>query len=366
MNINKITLNEVTIPLRNPFSTHLGELRERSVIIVAVEDKEGMTGYGEIPVFSTPFYTPETLGTAWHILKDIFLPSIQYASITHPSDLVEASSFIKGHQMAKSGIEGALWDLYARQHNRTLAAMIGGTRRIVKAGAVLSLSSNLVSEVAHLLDKGYERFKLKVEKGREEEIISSVREAYPDIPLMIDANGMYTFDDLDVLKRLDQYNLQMIEQPFRAGDYYMHQQLQQMVNTPLCLDESINSFQDVVQAVSMESCRVVNIKISRVGGLTEAVRIHDYCQAYNIPVWCGGMVETGVSKAHNLALASLSNFTIPGDLSHSTRYLEEDIIQPYVEVNDGQVEIPSDPGIGFSVDEERLARLSKRSWAHHI
>ncbi|MFG6148201.1 o-succinylbenzoate synthase [Halobacillus sp. B23F22_1] len=366
MNISKINLNEITIPLKTPFQTNSGKLSERSVIIISIEDTNGMIGYGEVTAFSLPFYTSETIQTAWHVLKDIVIPSLNFEEMPHPSDFSEGVSFIKGNQMAKAGIEAALWDLHAKQLNISLSKLIGGVRKNVKAGAVLSLTSQLSTDVPLLLESGYERFKLKVEKGKEEEIISHVRERYPDLPLMIDANGMYNAEDIPGLKRLDQYNLEMIEQPFRTGDFYLHQQLQHQVTTPICLDESIQSFQDAVQAIAMDCCRTINIKISRVGGLTEAIHIHDLCKKHQIPVWCGGMVETGISKAHNIALASLSNFTIPGDLSHSTRYLEEDIIQPYIKVKEGSIEVPEASGIGYEVDKAALARLTNKYWHFHV
>ncbi|MCP3028303.1 o-succinylbenzoate synthase [Halobacillus sp. A5] len=366
MEINKIKLYEVTIPLKLPFQTHSGKLTNRTVIIVAAEDAEGRIGYGEVTAFSLPFYTSETIHTAWHIIKDICLPYIDFKKLSHPADFPAASEFIRGHQMAKAGVEGALWDLYSKQLNVSLSTLIGGRRKTVKAGAVLSLSSDLVSEVEQLLEMGYERFKLKIDKGREEQTISKVRDFYPELPIMIDANGMYVAEDLPTLKRLDKYGLIMIEQPFRAGDFYTHQQLQQEMQTPICLDESIASFQDTVQALAMGSCRTVNIKISRVGGLTEAVRIHDYCKEYNIPVWCGGMVETGISKAHNLALASMSNFTIPGDISHSTRYLEQDIISPYLEVIEGKVTVPVEAGIGVNVDNKALKTFTTHFYQYRV
>ncbi|GGF32940.1 o-succinylbenzoate synthase [Halobacillus andaensis] len=366
MNISKLTLNEITIPLKAPFQTHSGKLSDRSVIIISIEDTNGIIGYGEVTAFSIPFYTSETIHTAWHILKDICIPSLNFEKMTHPSEFSKDISFIKGNQMAKAGVEGALWDLYAKQLNLSLSKMIGGVQKNVKAGAVLSLTSHLSTDVAQLQESGYERFKLKVEKGKEEETISYVRDRYPDLPLMIDANGMYNAEDIPRLKRLEQYDLEMIEQPFRTGDFYLHQQLQQEVTTPICLDESIQSYQDAVQAIAMDCCRSINIKISRVGGLTEAIRIHDYCKEHQIPVWCGGMVETGVSKAHNVALASLSNFTIPGDLSHSTRYLEEDIIQPYIKVKQGRIEVPKEAGIGYEVNRAAVARLTNRQWNFYV
>ncbi|WP_082233534.1 o-succinylbenzoate synthase [Halobacillus massiliensis] len=361
MNIKEVRLIEIDLPLKKPFTTSQGTLRNRPVIIVEVKDDCGLTGYGEVTAFPTPFYTAETTQTAWHILTDFLLPSVKH--LDHPEQFHQSVSTIKGHQMAKTGVEGALWDLYARQQKISLSELIGGVRTEVKAGAVISLGSRTAVEIDGLLAEGYSRFKLKVEKGKEREKIMAVRKTHPDLPLMIDANGMYGEEEVEHLISLDDLGLLMIEQPFPAGDFYLHHKAQKRMSTPLCLDESIESCADAKQAIALESCQVINIKISRVGGLSEAIKIHDLCQAHGIPVWCGGMVESGVSKAHNLALASLPNFRFPGDLSGSQRYFEQDIIEPYLEVNRGCLSVPTEEGIGVSVNENILHRLETRKYS---
>ncbi|UOQ94202.1 o-succinylbenzoate synthase [Halobacillus shinanisalinarum] len=362
MDISTIHLRKVSLPLRNPFKTHQGELHQRSVIIVVAKDCQGLQGYGEVTAFPSPFYTAETLETAWHMLIDIIFPIIKDEPLHHPSDFIEMTAFIQGNQMAKAGMEGALWDLYAKQNQVSLGELIGGIHSSVKAGAVLSLSHSLEKDINHLKHSGYERYKLKVEKGREKEMIEQAQAIDPGLAIMIDANGMYTEQNLDHLFSLDQLGLLMIEQPFQAGDFYLHKQAQKQMDTPLCLDESIMSLHDAKQAIKLESCRVINIKISRVGGLMTATNIHDFCQEHGIPVWCGGMVETGISKAHNIALSSLPNFTIPGDLSSSDRYFNKDLLLKPIKVENGKIDVPNGHGIGVEVDESFLEKMTYQSY----
>ncbi len=362
MDIRTIVFRKISLPLRSPFQTHQGELYERSVIIIEVSDDQGLKGYGEVSAFPSPFYTAETVETAWHMLRDIILPRLNARHIQHPADFVRMTSFIQGNQMVKSGLEGALWDLYAKQNRVSLAKLIGGTRDFVKAGAVLSLSDTITKDINRLKQSGYERYKLKVEKGKERDKIKQVQTVDPDLAIMIDANGMYRESDLDHLTALDDLGLLMIEQPFEPGDFYLHRKAQQQMNTPICLDESIMSLHDARQAVELGSCQIVNIKISRVGGMTAALNIHDYCQNNGLPVWCGGMVETGIAKAHNLALASLPNFTIPGDLSSSDRYFYKDVLKEPIEVNDGKIKVPTGKGIGVNVDSSYLEKVTLQSY----
>ncbi|WP_079526842.1 o-succinylbenzoate synthase [Halobacillus hunanensis] len=362
MDIQRIVLRRISLPLRSPFQTHQGELHERSVIIVEVSDHQGLKGYGEVSAFSTPFYTAETIETAWHMLRDIILPHLNTRDIQHPADFVRMTSFIQGNQMVKAGLEGAIWDLYAKQNKVSLAELIGGTRAYVKAGAVLSLSDCTKNDINRLKQSGYERYKLKVEKGKERDKINQVQTIDPDLAIMIDANGMYREEDIDHLTALDDLGLLMIEQPFEPGDFYLHRQAQQQMSTPICLDESIMSLHDARQAIELGSCQIVNIKISRVGGMTAALNIHDYCQNNGVPVWCGGMVETGIAKAHNLALASLPNFTIPGDLSSSDRYFYKDVLKEPIEVIDGKIRVPTENGIGVNVDDSYLEKATSQSY----
>ncbi|MCA0984476.1 o-succinylbenzoate synthase [Halobacillus yeomjeoni] len=365
MRISHVHLRKIILPLRAPFQTHQGSVTVRELIIVEAEDDDGLKGYGEVTAFSAPFYTSETISTAWHMLVDVLIPQMKEMSIHHPSDFEKNVRWVQGNPMAKAGLEGALWDLYSKQQNISLREVLGGTRGYVKAGAVLSLSDHLEEDIKSLQKSGYQRFKLKVERGKENQVIEEVQKTAPDLPIMIDANGQYTSVDIPHLLSLDRYGLMMIEQPFSSGDFYLHSLLQKQSKTPVCLDESIMSYHDAVQAIQFNSCKIINIKISRVGGLSAAKQIHDYCTSHGVEVWCGGMVESGISKAHNLALASLENFTIPGDLSGSTRYFERDIIKPGIEVVKGQIEVPEGPGIGVEVDTSYLEdvtieKVSKR------
>lgn len=366
MEIDHFSFKQVELALKAPFRTHQGTVTTRKLIIVEVVDRQGVKGYGEVTAFETPFYTSETLTTAWHVIKDVILPVIDWETIDHPSTFAEKASFVQGHPMAKAGIEGALWDLYSKNLGKSLSEIIGGERQRVKAGAVLSLGDSLDEDISRLKSEGYERFKLKVEKGEEFAAVQFVQQLDGGLPIMIDANGQYSEADMNHLVSMDPLGLIMIEQPFSAGDFYLHQQLQHQISTPLCLDESIMSVHDAIQAIQLSSCQVINIKISRVGGLTAARAIHDYCLTHHVPVWCGGMVESGISKAHNLALASLPNFSIPGDLSSSTRYFERDIITPGIKLENGSIEVPTNPGIGVEVDEEFLHDVTTRTYVFSI
>ncbi|TGB02159.1 o-succinylbenzoate synthase [Halobacillus salinus] len=366
MNVEQIQMQEVELALKVPFRTHQGTVHSRKLIIVKAIDREGRVGYGEVTAFETPFYTAETNDTAWYLIKEILLPSLDLPSILHPEDFANAVSSIQGHPMAKAGVEGALWDLFAKQSGKSLKNLIGGTRETVKAGAVLSLSSSLEQDIKQLKQEGYQRFKLKVKKGEERELIEAVQAIDPELPIMIDANGQYTEADIEHVQSLDDANLLMIEQPFRAGDFYLHRSLQAKMVTPICLDESIMSAEDAIQAIRLKSGSIINIKISRVGGLSAALRIHDYCKQHNVPVWCGGMVESGISKAHNIALASLEQFTIPGDLSGSSRYFEKDLVSPLLEVVNGEMIVPQGDGIGVNVDEEYMEKQTIRSFTFEV
>ncbi|WP_026578291.1 o-succinylbenzoate synthase [Bacillus sp. SB49] len=362
MKVEAVRIRTIELPLKKPFITHQASFDRRKLLIVEAEDPEGRIGYGEVTAFESPFYTSETIVTAFHVLKEFLIPLLFGLEEQTPAAFAEGVRPIQGHPMAKAGLEGALWDLYGKKENKSLKKLLGGIRESVKAGAVLSLTDNLREEVEALKLEGYERYKLKVRKGCEKETIEALRKIAPDLPVMIDANGQYGPDDFHRLQEMDEYGLMMIEQPFQPADFFYHKELQATMRTPLCLDESIMSFHDAVQGVELESCRIVNVKISRVGGLTEAKAIHDFCERRGVPVWCGGMVESGVSKAHNLALATLPNFTIPGDLSSSTRYFERDIVQPPIIMDRGEIRVPEGPGIGIDVDREYLEFVTNHSY----
>ncbi|MCD5325100.1 MULTISPECIES: o-succinylbenzoate synthase [Pontibacillus] len=367
MNLASVKLYRYTMELVTPFTTHAGTVKEREGILVEAMDADGCSGWGEGVAFSTPFYTAETVETCWVMLRDHFLPVLEEGKVQHPSELPELLKKEKGHQMAKAALEGALWDLYAKQNNQSFPSLIGGTQPSIPVGVVISLSENLNELVPLYESLGYKRIKVKVRKGHEREDIEAVKGLSSDLSIMFDGNGAYEEEDLDHLASLDDLGLLMIEQPFAAGDFYLHRELQGRMNTPICLDESIESYHDAYQAIQFGSCKTINIKISRVGGLTEAMKIYNLCESSGVDAWCGGMLETGISRAHNLAFASLPGMTIPGDLSASKRYWHEDVIIPEVELQNGQVEVPHDKaGIGFEINQRRIEQITEHTFTYHF
>jgi o-succinylbenzoate synthase len=365
MKIFSVELYVIQIPLKEPFLTHLGAVKVREGIIIKITDTDGVCGYGEGVAFSTPWYTEETVKTSLHMLTDFLIPLLQKNPIDHPEDASQLFSSIRRNNMAKAAIETALWDLFAKSHLQPLAKILGGTRSQVASGVVVAADSTAkaLQQIEQYLTDGYQRIKVKINPKLDYSFLSEIRRYYPSLPIMADANSAYTLKDIGRIKALDDFNLLMIEQPLGYDDILEHALLQKEINTPICLDESINSFDDARKAVEFGSCQVVNIKAGRVGGLYEAKRIHDYCYEKGIPVWCGGMIEFGISRAHNIALASLPGFSIPGDISASNRFWEEDIINPEVIVENGFITVPAGPGIGFELNDKRLEEimLSKES-----
>ena len=259
--------------------------------------------------------------------------------------------------MAKAAIEGAIWDLYAKKNNVSLASAIGGTKQVIEVGVSIGIKDSteeLLQTVSNAVEEGYKRVKIKIEPGRDVEPLSAVRERFPTVQMMADANSAYTLDDVETLKKLDDLNLTMIEQPLAHDDIIDHAKLQAEIKTPICLDESIHSLDDTKKAIELGSCKVINLKIGRVGGITESLKIHDYCHEHHIPIWCGGMLETGIGRAHNIAITTLPNFRLPGDTASSSRYWHKDIIDPEVKVEDGLIHVPQAAGIGFNINEEEL------------
>lgn len=362
MNIVKATLHITEMPLVTPFAASYGTYTKRESIVIELEDEDGRTGFGEVVTFSEPWYTEETVKTALHMLEDFLLPALFGQEIHHPSDLIRIFSHIKRNRMAKAGAEGAVWDLYAQRQKKSLAAVLGGSQEEIEVGVVIGLDTtvNMLRRIESYKAEGYKRFKVKIKPENDYKLLSEIRKEFPHIPLMADANSAYTPLDIGKLKQLDEFQLMMIEQPLADDDFLDHAMLQKQMETPICLDESIHSLEDVRVAITLGSCRVVNIKPGRVGGLTESIRIHDYCQEHGIPVWCGGMVEMGISRAQNVALASLANFTIPGDISASNRHWEQDIILPEVTLQNGRVIVPKGTGLGYNVNRERLKHITKR------
>ncbi|WP_042460789.1 o-succinylbenzoate synthase [Neobacillus dielmonensis] len=356
MNIKSIELFVIKMPLKQPFITHLGEVSEREGIIIKALDKDGIAGYGEGVAFSSPWYTEETVATSLHMLSDFLIPLLQKRPISHPEQASKLFHSVRRNNMAKAAIETALWDLYAKQHAEPLARTIGGTAKMIPSGVVVAAQSmtKAQEQIEQYLADGYKRIKVKINPDMDYPFLSEIRRRYPNLPIMADANSAYTLKDVDRLKALDELDLLMIEQPLAHDDLIEHAILQKQIKTPVCLDESIVSFEDARKAIEYGSCKIINIKIGRVGGINEAKRIHDYCLERGIPVWCGGMIEFGISRAHNIALASMPGFTIPGDISASNRFWNEDIISPEVTVENGLIAVPQSPGIGYELNDKRL------------
>ncbi|TXL64533.1 o-succinylbenzoate synthase [Cerasibacillus terrae] len=355
--IQKIILHRLHMRLNNPFTTSFGTMQDKDFFIIEVIDQDGHQGFGESAAFSAPWYTEETVETTLHMLRDFLIPLIQKHDFKHPQELTKIFQAVKRNNMAKAAIEGALWDLYAKQQNISLAKALGGEKETIDVGISIGIQPSiqkLLQSIDNALQQGFKRIKLKIKPDQDIELLKEVRTEFPTTPIMADANSAYTLDDINLLRELDQFNLMMIEQPLAHDDIVDHAKLQQHIQTPICLDESIHSFQDVKKAIELGSCQIINVKSSRVGGLTESVRIHDYCKEHHIPIWCGGMLEAGIGRAHNIALTSLANFTLPGDTAGSSHYWQRDIIQPEVTVENGTIQVPTKPGIGYEIDREAL------------
>lgn len=361
MKIERIELFLLKLPYVHFFETSLGREEDREFIVVKVF-AEGIFGYGEVVADKRPSYSYETTWTAWHVLSDYLIPLIFKKSILNPQDFYGEAKAFRGHPMAKAGLELALWDLRAKQANLPLWRLYKGVREEIPSGVSVGIQGSvteLLERIQDFLQLGYQRVKLKIKPGWDIEVLREVRKQFPRIKLQADANGAYTLEDKKTLKRLDEFDLAMLEQPFPPYDLWDHSQLQKELKTPVCLDESILSMESARKAHEMGSCRIINIKVGRVGGIAEAVKIHDFCEEKAIPVWCGGMLESGIGRVHNLHLATLPNFKFPNDLSASRRYYAEDLIEPPVELTKkGTIKVPDAPGIGVSVQEERINKVT--------
>jgi o-succinylbenzoate synthase len=360
--VDGVEIRLVRLPLIEPFETSFGKIDSRLIFLICLS-AGGLKGWGEVVASEQPLYSYETVGTAFHVIKDFLAPAVLDEPIDGLPDLARRFARFRGHNMAKAGLELAFMDLQAQFNKKSLSALIGGERKRVAVGVSLGIQPvlpQLLTRVEKYLDLGYQRIKLKIKPGWDLNVVSEVRRIYPDILLSVDANSAYTLADVDHLRRLDDFDLLMIEQPLQSDDIVDHAELQQHLQTSLCLDESITGQRQAKAALELESCRIINIKIGRVGGYSEALAIHDLCAARNIPVWCGGMLESGIGRAHNIALATLHRFTLPGDISASARYFERDLISPEVTVAaDGTVTVPETIGLGFAVDSFYLERQTE-------
>ena len=363
MRLNKITLREIHLPLIAPFETSFGQTSLRRILLIEAE-AQGVSGWGESTAGEDPYYSYETLETAWHIIRDYIWPLLKGREIASASEVWDLLARIRGHNMAKGGVETALWDAEAKQKNIPLAKLLGSTRDEISCGVSIGIQPDietLLAKVEKELIAGYQRIKIKIKPGWDIEPTRALRERFPRIRLMVDANSAYRLEDAALLKQLDAFYLIMIEQPLGYDDIYSHAQLQRQLETPICLDECIHDIEHARAAIEIGACRIINIKLGRVGGYTPARRIHDLCRARQIPVWCGGMLESGIGRAHNIALSTLENFSLPGDVTASRRYWEEDIIEPEVTVTrQGTIRVPSGPGIGFEPRREAIERRTVR------
>lgn len=357
MKITDITIHHLRMTMKNPFTTSFGSLQDKEFLLLEAKDEDGTIGWGESVAFETPWYNEETLKTNWHMLEDFLIPLILNKEIKHPDEVSQIFAPIRKNNMAKSTIEGAVWDIYAQQTNQSLAEALGGTRDKIEAGISIGIQNSL-EELVDIVDRslkdGYKRIKVKIKPGWDVDVMRALREEFPDAAIMADANSAYRLEDSALLKQLDAFDLMMIEQPLASDDIIDHAQLQKELKTPICLDESIHSLEDARKAIELGSTEIINIKIGRVGGLTEAKKIHDYCEAQGVPVWCGGMLESGIGRAHNIALTTLPNFILPGDTSGSNRYWKKDIILPEVVAADGYIDVPQTAGIGYEIDRKTV------------
>ncbi|MEK3763878.1 o-succinylbenzoate synthase [Solibacillus sp. FSL K6-4121] len=369
MKLVEVTMHELVMKMKTPFTTSLGSMQDKRFLVVEAKDESGVVGWGEGVAFEEPSYTEETFKTMRHILEDFLIPTLLGAELKHPDDVFEMFRSIRRNNMAKAAIEGAVWDIYAQLMNQPLANVIGGSQDKIEVGISIGLQptdEQLIKTIQHYLDEGYKRIKVKIKPGKDIELLHTIRQAFPNIPLMADANSAYTLEDMESLKKLDKFNLMMIEQPLAHDDLIDHALLQKQIKTPICLDESITSLEDTRKAILLGSCGVINIKIARVGGISEAKRIHDYCMEHHIPVWCGGMLEAGIGRAQNVALTSLANFIMPGDTAASSRYWYEDIISPEVTVENGYIKVPQKNGIGYEVNRAILQKYSVNKTTYRI
>jgi o-succinylbenzoate synthase len=363
MKIERIEIREIQMPLVHFFETSFGRTTTRRIVLVRV-DADGLTGWGEVTAGEAPFYSHETPDTAWHILRDFLIPWTLGQDWAAPGDVAARFHPIRGHNMAKAALENALWDIAAQQQNLPLAKLVGGTMEEIPCGVSIGIQNSipeLLEKIEREIASGYQRIKVKVKPGWDLNVLEAIRSQFPGILLMADANSAYSLADIAHLKEFDRFYLMMIEQPLGWDDLVDHAKLQREISTPICLDESIHSAGDARKALQIGAGKIINIKLGRVGGFTAARQVHDLCRARNVPVWCGGMLESGIGRAHNIAMSTLPGFTLPGDVSASRRYWAEDIIEPEVTVSaQGTIRVPDLAGLGFTPRLDRIEKLTVR------
>jgi O-succinylbenzoate synthase len=362
--IERLELRLLKLPLVHFFETSFGRIDDKHFIIVRV-DGDGATGYGECVAEQDPYYSAETNETCWHIIADFIAPRVLGAAFEHPREIFPALKAIRGHNMAKAAVEMAAWDLYAKQRGEPLSRVLGGTRDRIASGVSIGIQrslDDLAAKVERELAAGYRRIKIKIKPGWDLDAVRTVRSRFGGIPLMVDANAAYSLADADRLAELDPFDLMMIEQPLDYDDVADHAALQRRLKTPICLDESIKTVSVAREAIASGACRIINIKPGRLGGFAESIRLHDLCASHGIPVWHGGMLESGIGRAANIHLSTLPNFTLPGDVAASKRYFDPDLIEPPIEVaRDGTIGVPTGPGLGVMICEDRVDRATLKS-----
>ncbi len=371
LKLERLELREIELPLKSPFETSFGRTTRRRILILRAFDKDGASGYGECVAAENPFFNHETIDTAWLITTRHVAPLLAAAGVGSAAEVSQALGPIRENRMAKAGVEAAIWDLEAKIAQTPLWRHINGTRGEIICGVSIGLQSSdeaLLDKVSREVESGYQRIKIKIKPGNDIQLVEAIRKQFPDITLSVDANSAYELEtDTPMLKRLDDYNLLMIEQPLAPGDLVDHSKLQRELRTPICLDESIVCLANARHAHELGACRIINIKLGRVGGYNEARAIQSFAQDHGLPVWCGGMLEAGIGRAHNIALSTLPGFTLPGDVSASERYWEEDIIKPPVTVSrEGTIKAPTGHGIGYEVNEARIEALTVRRETVHL
>ena len=363
MNIDAIFLRELNLPLVRPFQTSFGTTKDRRVILAEIHS-EGLIGWGECTAGEHPHFSEESVDSCWNVIVDELGPMLAASTPENGGQCPRIFGLVRGNRMAKATLENAVWDLEAQREGISLSRLLGGVRETIPCGVSIGIQSSipeLLDVIGREVAAGYQRIKLKCKPGWDVEVFERVRDIFPDITLSCDANSAYRLKDEDHLATFDQFDLLMVEQPLWYDDFYYHSMLQKRLNTPICLDESIRNRRDALAAIEMESCRIINIKLGRVGGFSEAIAVHNAAYERGIPVWCGGMLEAGIGRSHNIALSTLENYSLPGDVSASKRYWAEDIIEPEVTVSStGEIAISDAPGRGYEVRTDLVERLTVR------
>ena len=363
MNIDAIFLRELNLPLVRPFQTSFGTTKDRRVILAEIHS-EGLIGWGECTAGEHPHFSEESVDSCWNVIVDELGPMLAASTVENGGQCPRIFGLVRGNRMAKATLENAVWDLEAQRKGISLSQLLGGVRETIPCGVSIGIQSSipeLLDVIGREVAAGYQRIKLKCKPGWDVNVFERVRDVFPDITLSCDANSAYRLKDEDHLATFDQFDLLMVEQPLWYDDFYYHSMLQKRLNTPICLDESIRNRRDALAAIAMESCRIINIKLGRVGGFSEAIAVHNAAYERGIPVWCGGMLEAGIGRSHNIALSTLENYSLPGDVSASKRYWAEDIIEPEVTVSaTGEIAISDAPGRGYEVRTDLVERLTVR------